>query len=378
MIGKIVQFSLRNRILVLALGLGLVVGGAFAFKELPIEAYPDIADTMVQIITQWPGHAAEEVEKQITIPIELTMNSVPHVIHNRSLSEFGLSVVTLVFDEKTDTFTAHQFALEKLSLLSMPQGVQPSLGPMGSPVGQIFWYVLDSKRPVMDLKEIEDWGVEKYIRAVPGVADVSSFGGEVKQYQVLVDPLSLANYGIGAPTLVQALSANNQNAGGGFIARGDQAINIRGVGNANTIEDIGNVIIKEQGGTPVRIKNVGHIQIGPQERLGRVSLSEHRADGSVDSRDDVVEGIVLSRVGEQDENVLKGLHEKIKWINEKVLPSDVKIKTYLDRADLIHLTTHTVEHNMAEGMILVLIVLLFFSETFGALSSSRLPCRFRF
>lgn len=360
MIGKIVQFSLRNRLLILVFGLALIIGGAIAFKDLPIEAYPDIADTWVQIITQWPGHAAEEVEQQITVPIELTMNSVPHVIHNRSLSEFGLSVVTLIFDEQTPAFTARQYALEKISILTMPAGVQPTLGPMGSPVGQLYWYVLDSKRPVMELKEIEDWDIEKYIRAVPGVADVSSFGGEVKQYQVLVDPLSLANYGLGTPALIQALSNNNQNAGGGFIQRGDQALNIRGVGNANTVEDIGNIIIKEQAGTPIRIKNVGEVQIGPQERLGKISMSEHRPDGSVDERDDVVEGIVLSRVGEQDEGILKGLHEKIKWINEKILPPDVKIKPYLDRSDLIEMTTHTVEHNMVEGMFLVLVVLLFF------------------
>jgi cobalt-zinc-cadmium resistance protein CzcA len=342
------------------MGLGLVIGGSAAFRALPIEAYPDIADTWVQVITQWPGHAAEEVERQITVPIELTMNSVPHVISNRSVSLFGLSVVTLIFDEKTTTAIAHNFALEKITLVTMPPGVTPTLGPMGSPVGQIFWYVLDSKRPVMDLKDIEDWDIEKHIRAVPGVADVSSFGGEVKQYQVLADPMSLANYGLSPANVVQALAANNQNAGGGFIQKGDQAINVRGVGNANTTQDIGNVIVKEVGGTPVRVKNLGEVRIGPQERLGQISMSEHRADGSVDERDDVVEGIVLSRVGEQDETVLNGLHDKIKWINKNVLPPDVQIKPYLDRSDLIHMTTHTVEHNMLEGMILVLLILLFF------------------
>jgi len=360
LIGKIVSFALKNRILILGFGVALVVGGSVAFKDLPIEAYPDIADTWVQIITQWPGHAAEEIEKQITVPVELTMNSVPHVIHNRSVSLFGLSVVTLIFDEQTMAFMAHQYVMEKVSQLNMPTGVQPTLGPMGSPVGQIYFYVLDSKRSVMDLKEIENWDIEKYIRAVPGVADITSFGGEVKQYQILADPLSLANYGLSLSTLTQALASNNQNAGGGFIQRGDQAINVRGVGNANTLEDIGNIVIKAQGGTPVRVKNIGHVQIGAQERLGKISMSEHRPDGSVDERDDVVEGFVLTRVGEQDETVLKRLHEKIKWINENVLPSDVKIKPYLDRSDLIHMTTHTVEHNMVEGMLLVLVVLLFF------------------
>jgi len=172
--------------------------------------------------------------------------------------------------------------------------------------------------------------------------------------------MSLANYGLSPAAVVQALSSNNQNAGGGFIQKGDQAINIRGVGNANTIQDIGNIIVKEVGGTPIRVKNLGEVRIGPQERLGKISMSEHRPDGSVDSRDDVVEGIVLSRVGVQDETVLNGLHEKVKWINKEILPPDVQIKPYLDRADLIHMNTHTVEHNMVEGMILVLLVLLFF------------------
>jgi cobalt-zinc-cadmium resistance protein CzcA len=359
-IGRIVRFSLENRLLTLCLGIALIVGGALAFKALPIEAYPDIADSQVQIISQWPGHAAEEVEKQITVPIELAMNSVPHVIHNRSLSEFGLSVVTLIFDEQTSTFQAHQYALEKLSLVTMPSGVQPQLGPMGSPVGQIMFYYLDSKRPVMELKDIEDWSIEKYLKSVPGVADVSSFGGEVKQYQVLADPLMLANYGLGTAPVIQALSSNNQNAGGGFIQKGDQALNIRGIGNANTIEDIGNVIVKQQAGTPVRVRNIGQVVVGPQERLGQISLSQRRSDGSVDDREDVVEGIVLSRVGEQDEKVLDGLHQKIKWLNENVLPPDIKIHPYLDRSDLIHMTTRTVEHNMVEGMILVLLILLFF------------------
>lgn len=360
MIGKIVEFSLRNRILMLCLVAALAIGGSLAFKALPIEAYPDIADTWVQVITQWPGHASEEVERQITVPLEVTLNGVPHHIHMRSVSLFGLSVVTMIFDEETPTFSARQFVLEKLPQVTLPQGVQPVLGPMSSPVGQIYWYFLDSKRPIMDLKEIEDWDLEKYLKSVPGVADVSSFGGEVKQFQVLADPLALANYGLGTATLIQALSSNNQNAGGGFIQRGDQAFNVRGVGKANNIEDIQNVIITQKSGTPIRIKNVGQVVIGPQERLGKISMAEHKPDGTVDDREDVVEGIVLSRVGEKDENVLTAIHDKVKELNEKILPPDVKIRPYLDRAELIHLTTHTVEHNMVEGMILVVIVLLFF------------------
>ena len=360
MIGKIVSFSLRQSYLILFLGFVITVGGIIAFKDLPIEAYPDVADVWVQVITQWPGHAAEEIERQVTVPLEVTLNSVPHHTHLRSVSLFGLSVVTMIFDEETPTFLARQYVLEKLSGVPMPAGVQPGLGPMGSPVGQVYWYVLDSKRPVMDLKDIQDWDLEKRLKSVPGVADVSSFGGTVKQFQALIDPLALANYGLSTGAIVQALGNNNQNSGGGFIGHGDQTFNIRGVGKADNVTDLQNVIISQKNGTPIRVRNVGQVVIGPQPRLGKISMSEHRADGTVDERDDVVEGIVLTRVGERDETVLKALNKKVKEINEKYLPPDVKIKPYLDRSNLIAFTTRTVEQNMLEGMILVLIVLLFF------------------
>ena len=219
MIRKIVAFSLQKRILVVFFVVIIAVGGSVAFKNLPIEAYPDIADTWVQVINQWPGHAAEEIERQITVPIEIAMNGVPHQTHIRSVSLFGLSVVTLIFDEETKPFTARQYTLEKLSEVILPQGVQPSLGPMSSPVGQIYWYILDSKRSPMELKEIEDWDLEKRLKEIPGVADVVSFGGMVKQYQALVNPLALANYGLSTANIVQALSSNNQNSGGGSIPR---------------------------------------------------------------------------------------------------------------------------------------------------------------
>lgn len=361
MISRLVDFSLRNPILILILAVAIALGGALAFKSLPIEAYPDIADTWVQVITQWPGHAGEEVERQITVPLEIAMNGVPHHMHMRSVSLFGLSVVTLIFDEETPVFTARQFVLERLSQVTLPTGVQPSLGPMSSPVGQIYWYFLDSKKmSSMELKDIEDWELEKHLKSVPGVADVSSFGGEIKQFQVLADPLSLANYGLGVSNLVQALASNNQNSGGGIIQKGDQAFNIRGVGKANTIEDIQNVIVSQKSGTPVRIRNLGQVVIGPQERLGKISMAEHKPDGTVDDRDDVVEGIVLARVGEKDETVLDAIHEKIKALNDTILPAGVKIRAYLDRSELIHMTTRTVEHNMIEGMVLVILVLLFF------------------
>ncbi len=361
MISRIVEFSLRNRGLVIIATLIMIAGGIFSFRNLPIEAYPDIADTWVQVITQWTGHAAEEVESQLTVPIEVAMNGVPHHTDVRSVSLFGLSVVTMIFDEKTEAFQARQYVLERLTQATLPTGVQPTLGPMSSPVGQIYWYYLDAppNRSIMELKDIEDWDLEKRWKSVPGVADVSSFGGTVKQFQALLDPLLLANYGISTANVVQSLAANNQNSGGGFIAHGSQTYNIRGVGKADNTADLGNVIVTEKAGTPIRVRNLGSVVIGSQPRLGKISMAQHKADGSVDDRADVVEGIVFSRTGEADETVLNSIHEKLKEI-QAWLPKDIKIRPYLDRAELIRLTTHTVEENMVSGMVLVLIILLFF------------------
>jgi len=361
MIGKIVEFSVRNRLLVLILTLALILIGSVSFRNLPIEAYPDIADTMVQVINQWPGHAAEEIERQITVPVEIQMNGVPHHTNLRSVSLFGLSVVTLLFDENTPPFTARQYVAEKLSQVALPPGVQASLAPMTSPVGQIYWYILDSKtRSPTELKEIQDWEIEKRWREIPGVADVTSFGGAVKQYQALLNPLAIANYGLSTNNIVQALTSNNQNSGGGSISRGDQTFNVRGIGKADNTEDLENVIVTQKSGTPIRVRNLGKVVVGEQPRLGNISMAEHLPDGTVDDREDVVEGIVLSRAGEPDESVLDNIHKKLKEINEKYLPRDIKIKPYLDRSELIHLTTRTVEENMVTGMLLVLVILLFF------------------
>jgi cobalt-zinc-cadmium resistance protein CzcA len=361
MIHQIIRFALRKRILILILAAFVTLAGIISFKNLPIEAYPDVADTWVQVISQWPGHAAEEAERQITVPLEIVFNGVPHLTQLRSISLAGLSVVTLLFDDRTEPFAARQFVLERITQASVPPGVQPTLGPMTSPVGQIYWYILDSKtRSPMELKEIEDWQLEKRWKEIPGVADVSSFGGEVRQYQALLNPSALANFGLSTPQVLQALAANNQNAGGGVLISGSQAYNIRGVGTAAKTTDLENVIVSQKQGTPVRIKNLGEVVIGPQPRLGKVSMAEHRSDGSVDDRDDVVEGTILARTGEADEPILDGIHKKIKELNENFLPKDVRIKPYLDRSELIHFTTHTVEENMATGMLLVLLVLLFF------------------
>ena len=361
MIHQIVRFALEKRLLVLISVVFLTFGGGHSFKNLPIEAYPDIADTWVQVITQWPGHAAEEIERQITVPLEIVLNGVPHHTDVRSVSLSGLSVVTIIFDEKTEPFQGRQFVLEKLPQAGLPTGVLPNLAPMSSPVGEVYFYILDSKsRTPMELKEIEDWDLEKRWKEIPGVADVSSFGGTKKQYQVLVNPSALANYSLSTANVVQALTVNNQNSGGGSITRGSQSFNIRGIGTTNKTSDLENVIVTQKSGSPVRIKNLGEVKVGAQERLGIVSMAERRADGSIDERDDVVWGKILSRTGEVDETVLDLIHEKKKEIEKKYLPKDIKIKTFIDRSNLIHLTTTTVEENMITGMLLVVFILFFF------------------
>ncbi len=361
MIHAIVRFALEKRLLVVILTLALTVAGIISFRNLPIEAYPDIADTWVQVISQWPGHAAEEVESQITLPLEIAFSGVPHQTALRSVSLPGLSVLTVLFDDKTAPFLARQYALEKIPQATVPPGVTPTLGPMSSPVGQVYWYFLDSKdRTPMELKEIEDWDLEKRWKQVPGVADVTSFGGTVKQYQVNLNPAAMANYSLSPANVMQALSSNNQNAGGGFLQNGSQNYNVRGLGNAIKTHDLENVIVSQKSGTPVRVQNLGQVVIGPQTRLGNISMSEHRQDGTIDSRDDVVEGTIVARVGESDDSVLEGIHKKLGELNDKFLPKDVKIRPYLDRSDLIHYTTHTVEENMFTGMVLVFLVLLFF------------------
>lgn len=360
MIDRLVGWCLEHRIVTLGFGLVIIIAGAVAFRNLPIEAYPDIADTWVQVIVQWPGHAAEEIEQQITVPAETEFYGVPHHIHLRSTSLFGLAVMTIIFDEQTDTFTARQYVLEKLAQIQFPNGVSPVLGPMSSPVGQVYWYILEGDHSPGSLKEIQEWTVQKYLKSVPGVADVSGFGGPTKQFQVLLDPSSLTHYSLAPASVVQALAQNNQNSGGGFIYQGDQTFNVRGVGRINSTDDVANVVVSQKGGSPIRVRNLGRVEEGSKERFGKISYSEHGPGGTIIDHEDAVEGIVFSRKGEQDESVLEGLHEKVKELNAHILPAGVKIRAYLDRSELIHLTTHTVEENLFVGMLLVFAILLFF------------------
>jgi len=370
-IQKSVTFALQNRFLVLCAGLLLLVWGAISFKNLPVEAYPDVANNYVQVITQWPGRAAEEVEQQVTIPIEVQMNGLPQLVSLRSWSLAGLSSINLTFDDGSNNDLNRQKVLEKLSQVNLPNGLQPSLGADYSPVGQIYFYTLQSTNPdydVMELKSLQDWVIVKQLKSVPDVVDVSVFGGATREYQVQVDPNKLISYGLSIAQVETALSNNNVNAGGSFIERGEQAINVRAVGLVQTTEDIAAIVLKTQNGIPVRVRDVGTVRQGPKIRLGQLGKADHSKLEKVIDDPDVVSGIVLLRKGADGDNVLTALHEKVDFLNEHFLPPGVKIVPHLDRSDLVHLTTHTVLHNLTEGIILVSVILFIFLGNFrGAL-----------
>ncbi len=352
MIHRIVQFALRQRPLILLLVAMISIGGIIAFLHMPVDAYPDLSPPMVEVITQWPGHAAEEVERLVTVPTEVEMNGVPKMSVMRSISLYGLSDVIMTFDEGTDDYFARQVVFERLSEIAFPQGVAPTLSPLASPSGLVYRYVLESPdRTPQELKTFEDWVIEREYKQVPGVADDSGFGGTVMQYQVLLDPAKLYSYHIAVPAVLQQLSANNSNAGGGFYSQGGQFYYVRGLGLVRDTSDIGNILVGSQNGVPVRIRDIGEVAIGNAPRLGEFGFNK---------TDDAVEGVIMMRRGEQTQDVLKAVEAKTRQLNEQILPPDVKVRPYYDRSDLVQLTIDTVEHNMLFGMALVLLVLMAF------------------
>ncbi len=371
MIRNLVDFALNNRFLVVVIAILLFAWGVISFLALPIEAYPDVANNYVQVITQWPGRAAEEVEQQVTIPIETVLNGLPHMAHLRSISIFGLSSVTLIFDEESQNDWNRQKVLERLSQVNLPQGLQPQIGTDWSPVGQIFWYTLKSSNPqydVMELKSLQDWVLEKQFKSVPNVVDVSSLGGVTREYQVRVDPEKLVSYGLSIGQVEQQLANNNVNAGGSFIEKGLQQVNVRAIGLVRSVRDIEDTVIKTQNGTALRVKDIADVRQGPRIRLGRNGKAIHREDGRIIDNDDVVVGIVLLRKGADPDSALDGVHDKVKELNEHVLPPGVQVVPFLDRSVLVHYTTHTVLHNLTEGIVLVALVLfLFLGNARGAL-----------
>jgi cobalt-zinc-cadmium resistance protein CzcA len=356
--GTLTQYALRHRAIVLALLALFTIASWFSFLRLPIEAYPDVTNVSFQIITLFPGHAAEEVERLVTIPIENQMNGIPHRTSIRSVSLFGLSQVTLVFEDGTDNEYVRNKAAQLLSLVNLPSGAQANLSPDATPVGEIFRYTLRAPKgfPKVELKAIEDWVVERQFRTVPGVVDVNGFGGPTKQYQVLIDPAKLRSYGVTLNQVFTALASGNQNAGGSYIEHGPELYVVRGLGFVQSLDDIRSIAVDTRNGTPVRISDLGAVQIGEQLRLGRVG--QFRSGGA--DEEDAVEGIVILRRGENALEVLKRVRAKVEDINEHFLPVGVKLVPYYDRTDLIHRTLHTVQHNMAEGVSLVLLVLILF------------------
>jgi cobalt-zinc-cadmium resistance protein CzcA len=355
---RIVTSSLRQGFLVVLMTVLLIGAGTRSLDRLPVDAYPDLSPPMVEVITQWPGRAAEEVERLITVPVEKEMNGIPQMTTIRSISLYGLSDVILTFRNGTDNYFARQQAFNRLGELSLPSGVAPTLAPLSAPSGLIYRYVLQSPdRSPMELKTFEDWTVEPQFKSVPGVADDSGFGGGTMQYQVLLDPARLASVGLSVSQVEGALTANNDNSGGGFYSQGGQFYYVRGLGRLTTLEDIGNVVVAVHDGTPVLVKDVGRVAIGTAPRLGEFGFQ---------NQDDAVEGVILLRTGEKTQDVLRRVEAKTKELNEQILPKDVKLLPFYDRSNLVELTTQTVERNLLRGMLLVVVILIFFLYDFRA------------
>ena len=363
MIEKLVDFALKNRFLVLGMVVMLLVWGGISFHNLPIDAYPDVADNYVNIVTQWPGHSAEDIEKQITVPCEIAMAGIPDMKSLRSFSLAGISSIMMSFNDASDNSWNRERVLERLSGITLPANLQPQLQTDWSPAGQIYWYTIESKNPnvdVMEQKALEDWVLQKQFKSVPGVVDVASFGGATKEYQIRLDPEKLITYGLSIAQVEQQLQSNNANAGGSFIVAGTQQINVQAQGLFEDVQQIEDTLIKTAGGTPIRVKDIAVVEQGPKIRLGQISKAYRDNQGRLIDNPDVVEGSVLLRKGADADPVLKAIEAKVKEINDHILPKGVSVIPFLDRSDLVHLTTHTVLHNLTEGIILVSIILFFF------------------
>jgi cobalt-zinc-cadmium resistance protein CzcA len=362
-IQKLVDLALRQRFLILILGLVLLVWGCISFERLPIEAYPDIAPQWVQVITQWPGHAAQEVAEQISVPVETAMYGIRNMTAMRSHTIFGLSVVTMTFSDSSNDLWNREQVLERLANVTLPNGIKPALGPDYSPVGQIYWYTLQSTNPkydLMQLKALQDWVINRHLKSVPGVVGDSSFGGLTREYQVRLNPNRLIEYNLTIGDVERALQANNENAGGGFIQQGLQMFDVRSVGLVRDTRDIGGIFLKQVNGTPVYVRDVGRVVEGHVVRLGQIGKTVREANGTIVDNNDVVEGVVLLQKGAETEQTLEGVMAEVHTLNHGMLPRGVRIVPYLNRIDLIHYTTRTVLQNLAIGFVLVTLVLFVF------------------
>src|SRR5215831_3464832 len=351
MIRRVAEFALNQPFFLILLVALFVAGGVAAFRSLPVEAFPDVTDTQVQVITLFPGRAAEEVEKQVTIPIEIGLSGIPHSVRLFSHTQFGLSFIAVTFDDAVDAYFSRQQVLERLRDVDLPPGVSPDLGPLATPIGEIYRYRIAGDISPTEMRTIQDWMVARQLKTVPGVADVVTYGGFVKQYQVEPDLPKLKAYGITLQQLFTALDRGNANAGGGYVEKGEQQYLIRGIGLLKSSEDIGNIVVMQRAGTPVLIRDISKIETGALPRQGLTGQ---------DKEDDIVTGLVLMRKGENPSEVLKDLKEKIDTLNSSVLPNGAEIVPIYDRTWLIDTTLHTVFHNLAEGALLVTGVLLVF------------------
>lgn len=363
-IKQIIAFSLKRKYFILFATVVLLVGGFITFKNMPIEAFPDVTNTEITIITQWPGRSAEEIEKFITIPIEIAMNPVQRKVSLRSTSIFGLSYIKLVFEDNVTNDQARIQVNDLISNADLPAGVSPSIQPPTGPTGEIYRYSLRSKnRDVRELKTLQDWLIDRQLRAVPGVADVVSFGGETKSYEIQVDPGKLSNLGITPLDVYNAVTKSNINIGGDVINKNNQAYVVRGIGLLNDINEIKNIIIQNINGIPVLVKDVADVKISNLPRLGHVGRSDAIDSAGkriIRNEDDVVEAIILMRKGANPTEVIKALKEKVEKLNDHILPADTKIVPYYDRDDLIHFATSTVLHNLIEGILLVTLIVSLF------------------
>src|SRR6202166_361392 len=348
MIRALGDFALNNKFVVVALGVLLVVWGALSCPILPVESYPDIADNYATVITQWPGRSAEEVKQQVTVPIEIVMNGIPHLTALRSESIFGLSYVLMIFDDQSENDWNRQKVLERLTQVTLPQGLQPQIGTDWSTVGQIYWYTLRSTNPrydLMELRSIEDFTLLKQFKSVPNVVDVSDFGGTVREYQVRVDPNKLVSYGLSIGQVEQQLANNNINAGGSFVEVGLQQMNVRAIGLFKNVQDIEQTVLTTKSGTALRVKDIAVVQQGPKIRLGHMARANHLENGKIVDEPDVIQGIVLLRKGADAGPTLDLIHKKVDELNNGILPPGVKVIPMLDRADLLHFTLHTGERS---------------------------------
>ena len=364
-IKNIISFSLKNKYFVLSASVVLIIAGIFTFKEMPIEAFPDVTNTEISIITQWPGRSAEEVEKFVTIPIEIAMNPVQQKISLRSTSIFGLSYVKLIFDDDVKDPQARQQVMNLLQNATLPNSIQPSVQPPTGPTGEIFRYTLRSKiRDVRELKTMQDWVIDRQLRSVPGVGDITAFGGKSKTYEIQVDPGKLTSLGITPLDVFTAVQKTNINIGGDMIIQNNQAYVVRGIGLLNDINEIKNIVIQNINGVPILVKDVANVEISNLPRLGWVARSDGLQDSTgkrvVTDEADVVEAIVIMRKGANPSQVIDALNAKIEKINSTVLPADTQIVPYYQRLDLIEFATHTVLHNLIEGILLVTLLVSLF------------------